>query len=221
MPTWRPRNRANASSLRALKGVPLTTTSPLSGRSSPAITIRSVDFPEPDGPIRPSASPDATRRLMSLRICTRAAPEPSERLTLEMEMLSGAMPDTDEGFVRLSMAWSYGSSGGMVERLSSLFKQMRVWGLLVMAAGPVLAQSAAASGAAPIKMVVLGDSLSAGYGLAGSDAFPAKLQKALKAKGIEDDMTNAGVSGDTSSRGRDRLDWSVPEGTQAVIVELG
>ena len=73
----------------------------------------------------------------------------------------------------------------------------------------------------PIKMVVLGDSLSAGLGLSASDAFPAKLQKALKDNGIDVDMTNAGVSGDTSSSGLERLDWSVPEGTQAVIVELG
>ncbi|WP_414644534.1 arylesterase [Bradyrhizobium sp.] len=70
-------------------------------------------------------------------------------------------------------------------------------------------------------MVVLGDSLSAGLGLSGSAAFPARLQKALKAKGIEVDMINAGVSGDTASGGRDRLDWSVPEGTEAVILELG
>jgi len=70
-------------------------------------------------------------------------------------------------------------------------------------------------------MVVLGDSLSAGLGLKASDAFPAKLQKALHDKGINVDMTNAGVSGDTASGGRERLDWSVPEGTQAVIVELG
>ena len=70
-------------------------------------------------------------------------------------------------------------------------------------------------------MVVLGDSLSAGLGLAAADAFPEKLQKALKDKGISVDMTNAGVSGDTSSSGRDRLDWSVPEGTEAVIIELG
>src|SRR5579863_9945932 len=221
MPTWRPRNRANASSPRALKGVPLTTTSPLSGRSSPAITMRSVDFPEPEGPIRPSASPEATRRLMSLRMWTRAAPEPSERLTLEMEMLSGARPDKDEGFVRLSMAWSYGTSGGMVERLTGRFKQMLVWGLLLIAADPAFAQSPATATGAPIKMVVLGDSLSAGFGLAGADAFPAKLQKALKARGIAVDMANAGVSGDTTTGGRDRLDWSVPEGTQAVIVELG
>jgi len=70
-------------------------------------------------------------------------------------------------------------------------------------------------------MVVLGDSLSAGLGLPASAAFPARLQKALKAKGIDVDIINAGVSGDTTSGGRDRLDWSVPEGTEAVILELG
>ena len=73
----------------------------------------------------------------------------------------------------------------------------------------------------PIKMVVLGDSLSAGFGLPASAAFPVRLQKALEAKGIAVDMINAGVSGDTTSGGRDRLDWSVPEGTEAVILELG
>jgi acyl-CoA thioesterase-1 len=88
-------------------------------------------------------------------------------------------------------------------------------------AGPALAGGDARESNKPIKMVVLGDSLSAGLGLAGNDAFPAKLQKALKDKGINVEMTNAGVSGDTASGGRERLDWSVPEGTQAVIVELG
>jgi acyl-CoA thioesterase-1 len=83
----------------------------------------------------------------------------------------------------------------------------------LVASGPVFAQ--------PVKMVVLGDSLSAGLGLSGPAAFPARLQKALKDKGIEVEMINAGVSGDTSSGGRDRLDWSVPPGTEAVIVELG
>jgi acyl-CoA thioesterase I len=102
-----------------------------------------------------------------------------------------------------------------------MFVRMLVLGLTLIGAEPAFAQASAAIGAKPIKMVVLGDSLSAGFGLAGSDAFPAKLQKALKAKGIPVDMVNAGVSGDTSSGGRDRLDWSVPEGTRAVIVELG
>ncbi len=88
-------------------------------------------------------------------------------------------------------------------------------------AAPALAQTPAGQGGKPIRMVVLGDSLSAGLGLPGSAAFPARLQKALNSNGIDVDMINAGVSGDTSSGGRDRLDWSVPEGTEVVIVELG
>jgi acyl-CoA thioesterase-1 len=73
----------------------------------------------------------------------------------------------------------------------------------------------------PIKLAVLGDSLSAGYGLPLGSAFPAKLERALREKGIKVDILNAGVSGDTTSGGRDRLDWSIPDGTEAVIVELG
>ena len=84
-----------------------------------------------------------------------------------------------------------------------------------------VANPAWAEATKPIKLVVLGDSLSAGLGLPAQDAFPAKLQKALQAKGIAVEMTNAGVSGDTSSGGRDRLDWSVPDGTEGVILELG
>jgi acyl-CoA thioesterase I len=93
--------------------------------------------------------------------------------------------------------------------------------LALIGGGLLMAKPAFAQTAKPIKMVVLGDSLSAGFGLSGSAAFPVRLQKALKAKGIDVDMINAGVSGDTTSGGRDRLDWSVPEGTEAVILELG
>ncbi|HET7383062.1 MAG TPA: arylesterase [Pseudolabrys sp.] len=73
----------------------------------------------------------------------------------------------------------------------------------------------------PIKIVVLGDSLSAGLGLPVEDAFPARLAEVLKGKGVAATITNAGVSGDTASGGLGRLDWSVPDGTDAVIVELG
>jgi acyl-CoA thioesterase-1 len=73
----------------------------------------------------------------------------------------------------------------------------------------------------PVKIVVLGDSLSAGLGLPADAAFPARLAQALKAKGIAVSVANAGVSGDTASGGLGRLDWSVPGGTDAVIVELG
>jgi acyl-CoA thioesterase-1 len=102
-----------------------------------------------------------------------------------------------------------------------VFVHILVLGVALMTAGTALAQTQAAAEAKPIKMVVLGDSLSAGLGLSASAAFPQRLQKSLKSKGMMVDMINAGVSGDTSSGGRDRLDWSVPEGTEAVIVELG
>jgi len=73
----------------------------------------------------------------------------------------------------------------------------------------------------PVNIVVLGDSLTAGLGLTVEDAFPAKLARALKAKGVVVKVVNAGVSGDTVSGGLGRLDWSVPAGTDAVILELG
>jgi len=73
----------------------------------------------------------------------------------------------------------------------------------------------------PIRIVVLGDSLAAGFGLAAPDALPAKLERALKQKGMAVAIENAGVSGDTPAGGLARLDWSVGEGTDAVILELG
>lgn len=102
-----------------------------------------------------------------------------------------------------------------------MIMQILVSAMVLMTAGAASAQTPAQGATNPVKMVVLGDSLSAGLGLAASAAFPAKLKKALQAKGIAVDMINAGVSGDTSSGGRDRLDWSIPEGTEAVILELG
>jgi acyl-CoA thioesterase-1 len=84
-----------------------------------------------------------------------------------------------------------------------------------------LATTFAAKAAEPVKIVVFGDSLVAGYGLAASEAFPAVLQKMLTEKGQAVTLTNAGVSGDTASGGLARLDWSVPDGTQGVILELG
>ena len=72
-----------------------------------------------------------------------------------------------------------------------------------------------------LKLVVLGDSLSAGYQLPPDQAFPVQLQKALEANGHDVEVVNAAVSGDTSSGGLSRLDWSVGEDADAVILELG
>ena len=75
--------------------------------------------------------------------------------------------------------------------------------------------------AAPLELVVLGDSLSSGYGLDPAEGFTIVLEQALRDEGLDIRIVNAGVAGDTSLQGLARLDWSVPEGTKAVLVELG
>ena len=83
------------------------------------------------------------------------------------------------------------------------------------------AKAQPASAVRVVKIVALGDSLTAGYGLPEKDGFVPRLQAALAGKGIAAEVVNAGVSGDTAADGLARLDWSVPLGTDAVIVELG
>jgi len=80
---------------------------------------------------------------------------------------------------------------------------------------------AASATAEPYRIVGLGDSLMAGYQLGPGEGFPDRLQAALRAKGLEVEIAGAGVSGDTTSGGLARLDWSVPDGTDLVILELG
>jgi acyl-CoA thioesterase-1 len=86
--------------------------------------------------------------------------------------------------------------------------------LVLVAAPDLIAET-------PVKIVALGDSLTAGFGLSPTDAFPVKLERALRSRGLAVEIVNAGVAGDTSSGGLSRLEWSVPEGTDAVILELG
>jgi acyl-CoA thioesterase I len=82
-------------------------------------------------------------------------------------------------------------------------------------------RSAPVTGDRPVTIVVLGDSLAAGFGLLWNPAFPARLEQVLREKGFAVTVVNAGVSGDTVSDGLARLDKSVPEGTDALIIELG
>jgi len=94
-------------------------------------------------------------------------------------------------------------------------------GAIMAMSGPVWAQPANVAVVKPVKIVAFGDSLTAGFGLPASAAFPVRLQKALSDKGISADILNAGVSGDTTSAGLARLNWSIPPETEAVILELG
>ena len=98
-------------------------------------------------------------------------------------------------------------------RLSGLFRGLALM-VLAIPAQAVFAGS-------PGKLVVLGDSLTAGLGVAPDEAFPAQLEAALRARGHTVEVVNAGVSGDTVADGLARLDWSVPDDAGAVIVELG
>jgi len=97
----------------------------------------------------------------------------------------------------------------------------RTASLLIMLAGLLAPLRAiAAETQAPV-ITALGDSLTAGLGLPQDQAFPAQLEAALKARGTDATVINAGVSGDTAAAGLARLDWALPDNASAVIVELG
>ena len=85
----------------------------------------------------------------------------------------------------------------------------------------LLALTAAGAAAAPVTILALGDSLTAGLGVGPAEAFPVRLEAALQAKGHDVKVINAGVSGDTAADGAARLDWALAEPVNAVIVELG
>ena len=136
--------------------------------------------------------------------------------------VSGPRPANDEGPMRLSMGRSYGTSAVAVEgRVRVLVHILLLLGVALMTAPDCMGSGAGASANQADQGGRARRFASAGLGLSAAAAFPEQLQKALKANGIEVEMINAGVSGDTSSGGRDRLDWSVPDGTDAVILELG
>jgi acyl-CoA thioesterase-1 len=108
----------------------------------------------------------------------------------------------------------------MVQRIAKSAAFTIACATILLADAGTIAPCVAAP-AEPVRIVALGDSLTAGYGLAAEAALPAQLERALRAKGYAVEIANAGVSGDTAAGGGARLDWSVPEGTDAAIVALG
>jgi len=93
--------------------------------------------------------------------------------------------------------------------------------LLPLLALAVATLAAARAGAEPVTIVALGDSLTAGYGLPEADAFPVRLERALKERGHDVVIVNAGVSGDTTAGGLARLDWALADRPAIVMVALG
>ncbi len=111
-------------------------------------------------------------------------------------------------------------SYGMPLRMVQLFR-LRKRITIVFTAVLLLAAIPQCLADQTVRMVAFGDSLVSGYGLPANDAFSAQLEAALQGKGLNVAVVNAGVSGDTSTGGLGRLDWSIPEGTDAVIMVLG
>ena len=106
----------------------------------------------------------------------------------------------------MNLAFAYGRFAALVNSLLIV---------VVLAIGPANAQNA------PVKIAVLGDSLAAGYGIKPEQAFPMRLEAALKAQGRTVTVLNQGVSGDTTAGGLDRLDWMLADKPDIVLVELG
>jgi acyl-CoA thioesterase-1 len=99
---------------------------------------------------------------------------------------------------------------------------MALAGLLLSLPGLAAAQDTpSAPGAPPLRLMVIGDSLTAGFGLPADKAFPAQLEAALRKKGHEVTVLNAGVSGDTSAGGKARIAWALADKPNAVLLELG
>jgi acyl-CoA thioesterase-1 len=111
--------------------------------------------------------------------------------------------------------------GSAIEKEKEVEKMKRTASLLIMLAGLLAPlQAIAAEPQAPV-IVALGDSLTAGLGLPQDQSFPAQLEAALKGRGSDATVINAGVSGDTAAAGLARLDWALPDNASAVIIELG
>jgi acyl-CoA thioesterase-1 len=111
----------------------------------------------------------------------------------------------------MNFAFGYGRFAALVNSLLLV---------LLLGVGPAHAQTANAQ-STPVKIAVLGDSLAAGYGITPEQAFPARLEALLKAKGRNVTVLNQGVSGDTTAGGLDRLDWMLAVKPDIVLVELG
>jgi acyl-CoA thioesterase-1 len=138
------------------------------------------------------------------------------------------MTDTDISFPLRKAGASpgslrpYGRTGVLLQSLGRIFGLAMLSLMSLLLAAPTQAQTSAPRPAGKtLKLVALGDSLTAGYNLPASAAFPVVLEKALREKGVAVEIVNAGVSGDTTQGGLERLDWSVPDGTDGVILELG
>ncbi len=194
------RNRANPSSSSVVRSWPSAVTDPELARSNPPISINSDDLPDPDGPISPKVSPRSTFSVMPRKISTGPAlPCNVSRASFNARMVSF-----------MSVPYVFPPSYGPFRPLRNVTIAILLW---LLAANSAFAEK--------LTVVALGDSLTAGYGLAPEFGFVPVLQNWLQANGQDVTVENAGVSGDTTAGGLARLDWALSPGANVMIVNLG
>jgi acyl-CoA thioesterase-1 len=115
----------------------------------------------------------------------------------------------------------YGRRSALIQSAAAFFITLLLLSIGFVDMAGAQTRSPDASAGRSVKLVALGDSLTAGYNLPASAAFPPVLEQALRQNGLAVEIVNAGVSGDTTQGGLERLDWSVPDGADGVILELG
>ncbi len=206
MPIFAPRKVASASSSIAVIAAPSMHISPAVGASSPAMSPSSVDLPLPEGPTMETNCPSGIVRSSECKIVKVSAPEGTSFLSLYNSIM--------RKFILFSLT------------LLALFIlcscDNRQPPASVSDAPPAATTTATTPAQKNLpKIVALGDSLTAGYGLSLHESYPALLQEQLKSDGYEYEVVNAGVSGDTTAGGLRRLDWALAGDVRFVILELG
>src|SRR5579875_406994 len=210
MPIMPRRSSASRSSSSAVTSWPASSTRPPLARSRPASTISKLVLPEPEGPTSPTASPASMSRSTPRRMLT-GPPAPGRRRS---RTLTSGAPNS------LRFA-EYEAMSSIIARAYGLRAAPRRAMLGALLAAVLAAPLPCPARASPVRLLVLGDSLAAGYGLPHAQGFEAQLHAALAAHGYAVRVIDGAVSGDTSAGGLARLDWVLAEKPQAAIVELG
>ncbi len=125
----------------------------------------------------------------------------------------------------MSIATAYGAAARLAKAARAPFRRRReirrLRPLAACAAGLLALCGAAPAQARALRLLTLGDSLTAGFGLPHDEAFEVQLQAALRAAGHDVTVLDGGVSGDTTASAKARLDWALADGPDCVLVELG
>ena len=182
--------------------MPATRTDPLLARSRPPSNIKSEDFPDPDGPTRAKLSPVETFKEMFFNISIVPALLSNKRCTFDKAMMGIVMKRNS---LELNLLVSYGPLAHLGKILALSF----------------LTSVSTVDADERVNILMIGDSLTQGYGLKEQDGLVPQMTEYAFRQGYSIRLINAGVSGDTTAGGLERVAWSMEPGLDAAIVALG